>query len=472
MRQALAIVLSLLLVFPAAAPGRAQQAPQKFSKPPQTLAELLEQPYLWLFENAIELNISKASIEQHRKSLEQEKAKEQAQLEGQRDRIEKEIERAQNALKELHQQQEARDTEKRRHDLHCRIQELRKELAETRLALEQGLNIRYDNLFAKLKVLEEWPAEQRQIIQKIQSGQAQQRKFGDFRDIGFRNGTFEDQADDIQRGREAIEEMRRNGLLPPEVEDEAVVGYVRSLARRIAQNSDLQIPLQVTVLKSEEINAFALPGGFLFINTGLIMKAEKEAELAGVMAHEIAHAAARHGHRLMKRATIASLIYQAAQIAAIVLTGGVASIGAAYALQYGFFGLGLILSLDLLGVSREYEMEADILGTQYLWKAGYNTRGFISFFDKMAQERGYVTGLSWFRTHPPFYERMAVTFSEITYLPRQEQSVDDSSDFHQMKGKLTQIVLEMEKEDREAPTLKKVYECRDDEEHSGATRKP
>jgi hypothetical protein len=90
----------------------------------------------------------------------------------------------------------------------------------------------------------------------------------------------------------------------------------------------------------------------------------------------------------------------------------------------------------------------------------------------MAQEQGYVTGLSWFRTHPPFYERMASTFSEITYLPRQDESVDDTSAFHEMQRKVAQIVLEMEKRDREAPTLKKVYECRDEEDHSGAMRKP
>lgn len=472
MRQVLATVLCLLLAFPASAPSQAQAPPPAGQAQPTTLPELLQQPYLWLFENAAELNVSRQAIEAQRKSLEQEKAQEKKKLVAQREQVKKEIQRAQDALKELNHQRETPETQKRRHDLHCRIQELRKQEGEISLAIEQGVNIKYDNLLAKLKVLGEWPAEQQRIIQNLQSGKAAQRKFGDFRDIGFRDGTFSGQADDIQSGREAIEEMRRNGLLPPEVEDEAVVNYVRNLARRIAQNSDLQVPLQVTVLKSEEINAFALPGGFLFVNTGLIMKADKESELAGVLAHEIAHAAARHGHRLMKRATIANLIYQAAQIAAIVLTGGVATIGTAYALQYGFFGLGLILSLDLLGVSREYEMEADILGTQYLWKAGYNTRGFVSFFDKMAQEQGYVTGLSWFRTHPPFYERMASTFSEITYLPRQDESVDDTSAFHEMQRKVAQIVLEMEKRDREAPTLKKVYECRDEEDHSGAMRKP
>lgn len=95
--------------------------------------------------------------------------------------------------------------------------------------------------------------------------------------------------------------------------------------------------MKVEVLNAKEINAFALPGGFLFIQRGLLEETEDEAQLVGVLAHEIAHAAARHGHKLMKRATIAGIIYQAAQVAAMVLTGGVAGIGTYHALQYGFY---------------------------------------------------------------------------------------------------------------------------------------
>jgi Zn-dependent protease with chaperone function len=469
MRRWLAVFLSVWLVRPVPV---ALATPQQAAVQAPALAELLEKPYLWLFENAVELNLSAATLREHRRKLEREKRQEKQQLERQRRQLEQEIKRAQQALHQLNRQPASTESEKRRHDLHCHIQELRRQIGDIELALQQGVNVKYDNWFAKLRLLQEWPPTQRQLLAQIQSGQTANRKFGDVHDIGFRNGTFQNQADDIARGREAIEELRRNGILPPEVEDESVVRYVRTLAQRLAQNSDLQVPLQVTVLKSEEINAFALPGGFLFVNTGLILKAETESELAGVLAHEIAHVAARHGHRLMKRATIASLIYQAAQVAALVLTGGVASIGTAYALQYGFYGLGLFLSLELLGVSRDYEIEADILGTQYLWKAGYNTRGFINFFDRMALEKGYATGLSWFRTHPPFYERMAVTYSEILSLPQPEQAADDTSEFQRIKGQLAQIVLEMEKKDRDAPTLRKVYECRDSEDHSHALRHP
>ena len=164
--------------------------------------------------------------------------------------------------------------------------------------------------------------------------------------------------------------MRTMGAMPPEVDDPEVTEYVQQVAERIADHSDLTVPLEVTVLASDEINAFALPGGFLFVNSGLIEKAETESELAGVLDHEIAHVTARHGARLQKKAKFTSILYQAAQMASVILTGGAAGIGTYYALQYGFMGLGMVLNLTLLGVSRDFEQEAYQLGAQYAWNAG------------------------------------------------------------------------------------------------------
>ncbi len=155
----------------------------------------------------------------------------------------------------------------------------------------------------------------------------------------------------------------------------------------------------------------------------------------------------------MKRATIASIIYQAAQIAAIMLTGGVASIGTYYALQYGFYGLVLVLDLRLLGISREYELEADQLGIQYTWNAGYDPSGFIRFFDKMASKEGYVRGIGWFRTHPPFYQRMVDAEREILFLPKKPNAVVQTSAFEQMKKALAPIVQHSEQEAKERPSL-------------------
>jgi len=207
------------------------------------------------------------------------------------------------------------------------------------------------------------------------------------------------------------------------------------------------------------VNAFALPGGFLFVNTGVLGKAETESELVGVIAHELAHVAARHGAKLMKRASIANWVFQGAQLGAAIFTGGLASLGAYYALQYGFYGLGMMLDLTLLGVSREYETEADQLGVQYAWKAGYAPLGFTTFFDKMASDKGYVRSASFFRTHPPFFDRIVGTFSEISYLPPKKSLKVDSAEFHRVKQRLARVEGETRQEHKNRPTLRRGPEC-------------
>ena len=125
----------------------------------------------------------------------------------------------------------------------------------------------YDNLSAKLDVIEKWPALRQQALKDLDSGAYVSRRWGDVKDIGFRE-IAANQQDDIKKGQDAIEEMKRNGLLPPEVEDKAVLDYVNSIAQNIAKRSDLKIPLHITILQSKEINAFALPGGYLFLQRG------------------------------------------------------------------------------------------------------------------------------------------------------------------------------------------------------------
>lgn len=325
-----------------------------------------------------------------------------------------------------------------RRELHCNIQNARLRAAHARAMEKNAIPVAYQNRLAKLDVIGKWPAELAEIRRRLAEGTHQDRPYGDVKDIGFRS-VGEGQEKDIKTGQKAIEEMKREQLLPREMEDAVVVGYVRELAERVAARSDLRVPLKVAVLDSPEINAFALPGGYLYVHRGLIEATEDEAQLAGVIAHEIAHSAARHGHRLMRRATIANIIYTAAQMAAMVATGGVAGIGTYYALQYGFYGLGLLLSLDLLGVSRDFEMEADQLGVQYAWSAGYDPTGFVRFFDVMATREGYVRGMSWFRTHPPFYERMVHTKREILYLPAKEALIRQTSRFEEMKRALARV---------------------------------
>lgn len=462
MKQMMSCLLALAMVFYSAPVWLIGSSPAAQEGEQDPVPKLLESTYLELFRVTPELNLPSDVIKKHRDRLKEEQDREESELEAEEDTLEDRVSEAQDQLEALNRDSSrSPEVEEKRHNLHCQIQTSRQQLQELEVILETGLDTKYENLQAKLDVLELWPERYHQVIEMVQNNENPVGKFGDFRDIGFRGGPFEGQEEDIQTGREAIEQMHRQNIFPPEVEDEKIRSYVTNLASRIARHSDLKVPLDVTILKSEEINAFALPGGFLFVNSGLILKAENESELAGVMAHEISHVAARHSDRLMGKANIANIIYQAAQLAALLLTGGVSSIATYYLLQYGFFGLGLVLNLSLLGVNRDYEIEADILGTQYLWASNYDTEGFMSFFGRMAQEEGYVTGLSWFRTHPPFYERMETTYSEMLYLPQQEDPIRDTDEFQEIKKALEENLKQMEEQDREAPTLRRVYDCDD-----------
>ena len=461
MRKSINLLLALLLaVYPVNLMGQSPAGDTKTNQEP--MEEMLQRSYADLLDFASQTRVSQPLIEQYEERLEEEKSAREERLERRKDAVDEAIDKAQEALKRLNEgPEDSVQVEERRHVLHCKIQKRRNQLRDTEIALEKGLEQEYDNKIAKLHILRDWPEEYRKAQEMLQQGQASERKFGDFRDVGFRGGEFESQEEDVKDGREAIDELKRKNMVPPEVEDEEINSCIQTLASRIARHSDLRVPLKISVLKSKEINAFALPGGFMFVNSGLIQKAGKESELAGVIAHEIAHAAARHGDRLMGKANIANIIFQAAQVAALIFTGGASSMLTYYLLQYGFYGLGLVLNLSLLGVSRDFEIEADILGTQYLWHANYDTRGFIDFFGKMAQEEGYATGLSWFRTHPPFADRMIRTYKEIVFLPELEDPRQDSEQFRNLKPRLERILKEMEEKDQEAPSLRRVYECDD-----------
>jgi hypothetical protein len=415
---------------------------------------LLKKPYLELLELAPTLQFSSRQFDQVRERLKNEEEAKEDQLKSKEGNFEKQIKAAQDQLKQLNAKGaiETEESKAQRQAIHCQIQNYQDELAKTKIERQTGVPVEYENYNAKLDLIEKWPAEKREIAQMIATNQAHTRKWGDAQDIGFR--TIEDkQEDDIKAGQEAVQQLKQFGMLPKEIEDPVITEYVNRIAQNIARNSDLKVPLHLTVLNSKEVNAFALPGGYLFVNRGLLEETKTEAQLAGVLAHEISHDVARHGNRLMKRATIASVIYQAAQVAALIFTGGAAGIGTYYALQYGFQGLGLVLSLQLLGVSRDYELEADLLGVQYSWKSGYNPEGFIQFFDIMASKEGYVEKTSFFRTHPAFYDRIVTAYREISFLPKLEQAVDSTSEFQSVKAHLQQITKSLDAEDKDAPTL-------------------
>jgi len=220
--------------------------------------------------------------------------------------------------------------------------------------------------------------------------------------------------------------------MPEELHDAAVQAYVARLAGRIASNSDLKAPLQVSVLNSPEIHAIALPGGFLFVSSGLIATAESESQLAGILAHEIARIAARHGARASKRSIISSVFVQVAHVASGLFTGGVSNVGALYGINYGFQGLGGLVDRALAGAKGKYQKEADQMGIQYAWKAGFDPKGFINFLDTAAkQERSKTAG--FFRTHSNLDERMIDIFTELEFLPKTSNPVTDSLEFQQTR---------------------------------------
>jgi hypothetical protein len=444
-RSAVATALVLVLVSPTNAQrNRTPLLPEVY----RPLKEALKKPYHELFEEAPRLEFSASQIAAMRILLEDAQKGCVGQYQRRTQELDRQLRSEQASLKA----NTARIDDAQRKQRHCAIQNLRAQSSQARVLAEHAIPVAYENRKAKLELIEKWPGELKRIQQEIAAGTHHQRRWGDVKDIGFRE-LVPGQEDDVKDGQEAVRQMRMAGLMPPEIENDVVKRYVVSLAQKVGQHSDLRVPLNVTVLNTKEINAFALPGGFLFIQRGLLEAAENESQLAGVLAHEIAHVTGRHGNKLMKRATIASIMYQAAQIAAVILTGGAASIGTYYALQYGFYGLGLVLSLEMLGVSRDFELEADQLGVQYAWNAGFDPNGFIRFFDKMATSEGYVNGLSWFRTHPPFYQRMVQSKREILFLPAKEGLTENSPEFEAMKAELKKVTAKAEEEEKDRPSL-------------------
>jgi hypothetical protein len=459
MKAVITSVLCVLLIFPS------HLMAVTWLDDADALRDLVAKSYLDLLELREIPRFSSAEIRSVEIELNRSKDDERNRLKKEQERIEQELKTARKRLEEMNKTSSSDDakTAGERTNIHCDVLRLESDLAKTKTERDKGVPIIYQNKFAKLELIRTWPAIRTEIEQNIEAGRARARRYGDIDDIGIRDlgidNLAEKQHQDIRTGQDAIRELKTQGLLPPEVEDKDLLKYVERLAAKIAANSDLKIPIKVSLLDSMEINAFALPGGFLFVNSGLINKAESESELAGVLAHEIAHAAARHGARLMKRATIADILFQAAQVGAILFTGGI-GLGAYYALQYGFYGLGMILDLTLLGVSRDYEAEADQLGAQYAWRAGFDPRGFITFFDNMAKEEGYVKSTSFFRTHPPFLDRIVSTFSEITYLPQTDTLQVDSSEFTQARKRAAELIRQREQEEKNKPSLReKAPDC-------------
>jgi len=253
---------------------------------------------------------------------------------------------------------------------------------------------------------------------------------------------------EIALGKQAAMEVEKTARM---INDPVVTEYVNRVGQNLVRNSDAKVPFTIKVIDSDEINAFALPGGFFYVNSGLILRADEEAELAGVMGHEIAHVAARHGTKTVTKGELMQL----ASIPLILLgPGGWAG--------YGLYeGLNLAIPMSYLKFSRDNEREADFLGLQYMYKSGYDPNAFVSFFEKLeAEERRRPGSIpKVFSTHPPTPDRVQKAQEEIaTILPARDEYIVTTSEFDLVKSRLRRIENKNKLDDKKSagdkPTLR------------------
>jgi len=270
------------------------------------------------------------------------------------------------------------------------------------------------------------------------------------RKVGARGlGDWYSTESEIQMGKRYAQQVEQTVRL---VQDPIINEYVNRIGQNIVRNSDAKVPFTIKVVDSEEINAFALPGGFFYVNSGLVLAADNEAELAGVMAHEIAHVCARHAMRQLTRAQWVNI----GSIPLIFVGGGLG-----YAISSA---ASLALPFTFLKFSRNFESEADYLGLQYMYKTGYDPQAFIDFFEKLqAQEKKKPGTLARaFASHPQTPDRIQKSQEEINkILPSRPQYVVTTSEFDDVKARLAVIenrhkLIDRSKDkDKNKPTLRR-----------------
>ena len=232
---------------------------------------------------------------------------------------------------------------------------------------------------------------------------------------------------EVRQGREAAAEVDRQAKF---IDDPLITEYVNRVGQNIVLHSDAKVPFTIKVIDSDEVNAFALPGGFFYVNKGLLLAADNEAELAGVMAHEIAHVAARHA---VENQAKASLLEYAALGASIFL-GGIP--GMIYQNTAGIGLLGIFMKF-----SRSAEEEADKLGVQYMYAAGYDPGAMATMFEKLEAKNkkkpGFISRA--FATHPAPPDRRTAALALAARFPEHEEYVISSSEFQRVKNRLLRL---------------------------------
>jgi predicted Zn-dependent protease len=263
------------------------------------------------------------------------------------------------------------------------------------------------------------------------------------RDINKGSINFISLEKEIALGRELAQQIEKESTL---ITDPVVTEYVNRIGQNIVRNSDAKVPFTIKVIDSDEINAFALPGGFFYVNSGLILAADEESELAGVMAHEIAHVAARHGTEQQSKGQLVNF----ASFPLIFLGGPIG-----YGIQQA---ANFLVPVTFLKFSRKMEEEADYLGVEYLYKAGYDPSAMVTFFEKLqAKEKAKPGSIpTLFSTHPPTGDRIKKVQGTIeSILPAREHYVLTTSEFDSVKAHLTKLFNERQPDDANRPSLRR-----------------
>ena len=249
---------------------------------------------------------------------------------------------------------------------------------------------------------------------------------------------------ELALGKQLAGEVARQAKL---VDDPLLTEYINRLGQNLARNSDAKFPFTFQVIDDEAPNAFALPGGFVFVHTGLIKLASEEDELAGAVAHEIAHVAARHMTRQATKATIAQM---GTIPLSVILGGGLGGYGARQATSAA-------MPMMFLKFSRGDESEADYLGVQYMYSAGYDPNGAVSIFEKMESLKKKQPGVfdRLFSTHPMDADRIDKTQKEIDrILPAKEEYIVNTSEYRDMRERLIAMQNRRKADEKGRPQLR------------------